>query len=169
MTISMYATSIPVFRKTLNSLSAILGKAAAHAEARKFEEPALLQARLFPDMLALTRQVQLVSDFAKRGAARLAGIEAPPYEDNEQTFADLQARLAKTVAFIDSVTAVQIDGSEELALVIPIGPGKTMDMKGQDYLLHYLLPNLFFHTATAYNILRHNGVEIGKKDFLGAA
>lgn len=168
MSISMYAASAPVFKQTLLAMSAILAKADAHASDKKIEPAALLQARLYPDMLAFTRQVQLICDFSKRAVARLAGIEAPAHEDTETSFAELQARIASTVAFIDSVPAEKINGSEERALTIPAGPGKTLDFTGQNYLLQFALPNFFFHAATAYDILRHNGVEIGKRDFLGA-
>ncbi len=168
MTISMYAASVPVFKQTLNALSAILAKADAHAAARNIDPTALLQARLFPDMLAFTRQVQLSCDFSKRAVARLAGIEAPSHEDTETSFAQLQARIASTIAFIDTVTAEQINGSEARPLKVPAGPDKTLDFTGQDFLLHFALPNLFFHATTAFAILRHNGIEIGKRDFLGA-
>ena len=168
MTISMYAASVPVFKKTLVALSAILAKTDAPVTAKKIEPSALLQARIFPDMLAFTRQVQLTCDFSKRAVARLAGIEAPSHEDTETSFVELQARIASTVAFIDTITPEQINGSEDRPLVVPAGPGKTLDFTGQNFLLHFALPNVYFHATTAYEILRHNGVEIGKRDFLGA-
>jgi hypothetical protein len=168
VTISMYAASVPVFRQMLNSLKDILGKAETHATERKIEPAALLQARLFPDMLPLTRQVQIAADFAKGVSARLAGLEVPAYEDNEQTFADLQARIVKTLAFIDGLTPEQIDGSEAREIVLRPGTPKEQKFTGQAYLLHYGLPQFFFHVTTTYSILRHNGVEIGKRDLMGA-
>ena len=168
MTISMYAASVPVFKQTLNALSAILAKTDAHATAKKIEQAALLQARLYPDMLAFTRQVQLTCDFSKRAVARLAGIEAPSHEDTETSFEQLQARIASTIAFIDTVSPEQINGSEARALKVPAGPNNTLDFTGQDFLLHFALPNMLFHATTAFAILRHNGIEIGKRDFLGA-
>jgi hypothetical protein len=166
MAISMYQASVPVFLKTLGNLSAILDKGAAFAAARKIEPSVLLGYRLAPDMLNLTRQVQIASDHAKRAAARLAGIEAPAYEDNEASFADLKARIDKTVAFINTLKPGQIDGSEGRQIALKVG-GIDMTLTGQTYLLHNALPNFFFHTTTAYAILRHCGVEIGKKDFIG--
>jgi uncharacterized protein len=166
MTISMYSASVPVFKQALASLSAILDKAQAHAAAKRIDPPALLQARLFPDMFPLARQIQLVTDFSKSACARLAGADVPKYEDTEQTFAELQARIAKTVAFIDSFKPAQIDGSEERQITIIVG-SNTLNFKGQAYLLHYALPQFFFHVTTAYAILRHNGIEIGKRDFIG--
>ena len=168
MSISMYTAAIPVFKQKLNSLHDVLTKAEAHATARNIEPNALLQARLFPDMFPLTRQVQIAADFAKGVTARLADVELPAYEDNEQTFAELQARIAKTLAFIDSLTAAQIDGSESREIVLRPGTPKEKKLSGQAYLLNYGLPQFFFHVTTAYAILRHNGVEIGKKDFMGA-
>jgi uncharacterized protein len=167
MSISMSTTSIPVFRQILNSLSQVLAKAEAHAAAKKIEPEVLLQARLFPDMFPLLRQVQIGADFAKGVSARLAGVEVPAYEDNERTFAELQARIAKTLAFIDSLDPAQIDGSEEREIVLRPGTPKEKKLSGQSYLLHYGLPQFFFHVTTAYAILRHNGVELGKGDFMG--
>jgi hypothetical protein len=166
MTISMYAASVPVFKQILGSLSDILDKAEAHATAKKIDPHALLQARLFPDMFPFARQIQIAADFSKGACARLAGLAVPKYEDTEQTFADLRARIAKTVAFIDSCTPAQIDGSEERDITTSAGPN-SKTFKGQAYLLHYALPQFFFHATTAYGILRHNGVEVGKKDFIG--
>jgi hypothetical protein len=167
MTISMYATSIPVFRQMLNSLSDILNKAEAHAIEKKIDPNALLQARLFPDMLPLTRQVQIAGDFAKGVSARLAGVDVPVYEDNEKSFTDLRARIAKTLAFIDGFTPAQIDGSEERDIVLQPGTPKERKFAGQPYLLTYGLPQFFFHVTTAYAILRHNGLDIGKRDYMG--
>jgi len=167
MTISMYAASIPVFRQMLGSLSEVLAKAEAHATDRKIDPDALLQARLFPDMFQLTRQVQIASDFAKGVSARLAGVDVPAYEDNEKTFAELQARIAKTLAFINELAPAQIDGSESREIVLRPGTPKEQKFAGQAYLLHYGLPQFFFHVTSAYAILRHSGVEIGKRDFMG--
>lgn len=166
MSISMYAASIPVFKQILGSLSDLLDKAEAHATAKKIDPNALLQARLYPDMFPLTRQVQIACDFCKGATARLAGAEVPKYEDTEQSFAELKARIAKTLAFIDSFKPTQIDGSEERDITTSAGPN-SKTFKGQAYLVHYALPQFFFHATTAYAILRHNGVEIGKRDFIG--
>lgn len=167
MPISMYQASVPAFLQTLASTAAILDKAVAHAAARKIDLAVFLSARIAPDMLPFTKQIQLVSDFAKNTAGRLAGIELPKFEDNETTFDQLKARLAKTVDFLKSLKPAQIDGSEDRDITIPIG-GKPMTFKGQQYLVNFALPNFYFHAATAYDILRHNGVEIGKRDFLGS-
>ena len=167
MTLSMYLASVPVFKQLLGGLSAVLAKAEAHAAAKKIEPNALLQARLYPDMFTLLRQVQVACDFAKSVTARLAGVEVPGFEDKEQTFADLQARIAKTLAFIDSITPAQIDGSEARHIVTQAGTPKEKIFTGHSYLFNYGLPHFFFHTSTAYAILRHNGVEVGKKDYIG--
>jgi uncharacterized protein len=167
MTISMYAASVPVFRQMLNSLNDVLAKAEEHATERKIEPDALLQARLFPDMFALVRQVQIAADFAKGVSARLAGVEVPPYEDNERSFAELRARIGKTLAFLDSLTPAQIDGSEAREIVLRPGTPKEQKLAGQSYLLHYGLPQFFFHVTATYAILRHNGVALGKRDFMG--
>ena len=167
MPLSMYQASVPVFLKALGNLSAILDKGAAFAAAKKIEPAVLLGYRLAPDMLSLTRQVQIASDHAKRGTARLAGIEPPSYEDNETSFAELKARIDKTVAFINTVKPAQIDGSETREITLKLG-GNAKTLSGQTYLLHNALPNFFFHVTTAYAILRHCGVEIGKSDFLGS-
>ncbi|OGB26317.1 MAG: hypothetical protein A3I66_21410 [Burkholderiales bacterium RIFCSPLOWO2_02_FULL_57_36] len=166
MTISMYSASVPVFKQILGSLSDLLDKAETHAVAKKIDPNALLQARLFPDMFPLTRQIMIAADFAKGACARLAGMEVPKYEDTEQSFAELRARIAKTVAFIDSLPRDQIDGSEERDITTSAGPN-SKSFKGQTYLLQYALPQFFFHATTAYAILRHNGIEIGKKNFMG--
>lgn len=167
MSISLYQASVPVFKKMLVNLKAILAKAEAHATAKKIEPSALLTARLYPDMFALPRQVQIASDSAKGACARLAGQEPPKFEDNETTFAELGERLDKTIAFLDTLQAAQIDGQEDRDIVLTPG-GRTMQFKGLPFLLNWALPNFYFHVMTAYAILRHNGVEIGKKDFMGA-
>jgi hypothetical protein len=167
MTISMYSASVPVFRQMLGSLAAVLAKAEAHASERKFAPEALLQARLFPDMFPLPRQVQIACDFAKSVSARLAGVEPPAYEDNETTFAELQARIAKTRDFIDGLDSNAFVGSESREIVLRPGTPKEKRFGGEDYLLAYGLPQFFFHVTTAYALLRHNGVEIGKRDFMG--
>ncbi len=166
MSLSMYQASVPALLRGLDNLSAILKKAEDHAAARKIDPAVLLAARLFPDMFPLIRQVFIAADFAKGVPARLAGVEVPKYEDNEKTFAELQARIAKTKDFVMSLTAAQIDGSEERNIELTIG-GSPMTFKGQAYLTGFGLPNFYFHSATAYNILRHNGVELGKRDFIG--
>ncbi len=168
MTISMHSASIPVFKQMLTALNGVLAKAEAHATEKKIDPNAFLQARLFPDMFPLIRQVQIAADFAKSVPARLAGAEVPAYEDNEQTFADLHTRIKKTLAFIDGLSAAQIDGSETLEIVLRPGTPKEKKLTGQTYLLGYGLPQFFFHVTTAYDILRHNGVEVGKRDFMGA-
>ncbi len=167
MTISMYQASVPVFKQMLGALSAVLAKAEAHAETKKIAPEALLQARLYPDMFPLLRQVQIACDFAKGVSARIAGVDVPAYEDTEAGFAELQARIAKTLAFVSGLEAAQIDGSEERRIVTQAGTPKEKIFNGQSYLLNYGLPHFFFHTTTAYAILRHNGVEVGKKDYIG--
>ena len=164
---SMSTASIPVFEIGLNALSALLDKAEAYAKAKSIDPTVLLNARLFPDMFAFTRQVQSACDQAKNGAARLARIDAPSYEDNEKTIAELKARIAKTVAFVKTLDAKKIDESADREITLPLGPNKG-HMKGADYLNHFAVPNFYFHVTTAYNILRHCGVEIGKREFLGA-
>ena len=166
MSLTMYQASIPVFVRMLGNLSAILDKAAAHAEAKKIDPSVFINARLAPDMFPLSRQVQIATDMAKGCAARLAGIEVPRYEDNESTFAELHARIAKTIAFIESVSVSQIDGSEERQITLKFGSHE-LNFLGQAYLLDFVLPNFHFHLTTTYAILRHNGVEIGKKDYTG--
>jgi hypothetical protein len=168
MTLSMYQASIPVFQQMLGGLSAVLAKAEAHATAKKIEPAALLQARLYPDMFPLLRQVQVACDFAKGVSARLAGVDVPSFEDKEAGFADLQARVAKTLAFIGSLTAEQMAGSETRQIVTQAGTPKEKIFTGQSYLLNYGLPHFFFHTSTAYAVLRHSGVEVGKKDYIGS-
>ena len=166
MTLSMYQASVPVFLRTLAALSAVLDKAAAHAAQRKIDPSVLLNTRLFPDMFPLVRQVQLTADFAKGASARLAGVEVPKFADSEATFDDLKARIAKTIDFVKTLKPAEIDGSEARDITIPVG-GQPRTFKGQPYLLHFALPNFFFHAATAYDILRPCGVEIGKRDFIG--
>ena len=166
MTISMYQASVPRFVNVLGNLSNILDKAQAHVDAKKLDPAALTSYRLFPDMLPMTKQVQIACDTAKGVVARLAGMDIPVYEDNEKTLADMKARIAKTVAFIQTVTPAQIDGSEEKEIVIKRGDKETR-YKGMQFLLGHALPNFYFHVTTAYNILRHNGIEIGKRDYLG--
>ncbi len=166
MTISMYQASVPVFIRMLGNLRAILEKGAAHAASRKFDASVLTNARLAPDMLALPRQVQIASDSAKGCVARLAGIDPPKYEDTESTVPELLERVDKTVAFLKTVKPAQVDGSEERAITLQMRTG-TLQFKGLQYLTHFALPNFYFHVTTAYNILRHNGVELGKPDFIG--
>ena len=166
MSLTMYQASIPVFIRMLGNLSSILDKAAAHAEAKKIDPAIFINARLAPDMYPLSRQVQIATDVVKGCAARLAGIEVPSFEGNEATFPELQARIAKTVAFLQSVSAGQIDGSEERTVTLKVH-GKDSDFSGQRYFLNFVLPNFYFHITTAYAILRHNGLELGKKDFVG--
>ena len=163
----MYKTSVPVFKQLLNSLSAILTKAEAHAAEKKFEPIVLLDARLFPDMFPLIRQVQVAADFAKSVSARLASVEVPAYDDNEQTFADLQARISKTLSFIESLTPAQFEGSETREIVLRPSTPKEKRLVGHTYLINYGLPQFFFHVTTTYAILRHNGLEVGKGDFMG--
>jgi uncharacterized protein len=166
MTLSMHQASVPVFTRMLTNLAAILTKAEAHAAARKIEPEAFLLGRLFPDMLPLKRQVQLSSDFAKNTTARLAGAEIPKFPDEEASFPELQQRIAKTIDYVKGVEPAQIDGSEGREITLPIA-GQPWSFSGQDYLLHFALPNFYFHVTTAYDILRHGGVEVGKLDFLG--
>jgi uncharacterized protein len=166
MTISMYQASAPAFDKMLANLGAILGKAATWAEGRKIDPAVLMGARLAPDMFPLTRQVQIACDTAKGAVARLAGAELPKHEDTEQSFAELKARIAKTLAFVESVPAAKIDGSEEREVALKLR-GHEVKFSGLQYLLGFAYPNFYFHVTTAYAILRHNGVEIGKRDFIG--
>jgi hypothetical protein len=167
MSLSLYQASAPRFANTLKNLSAILDKAQAHCEAKKIDPLALTSFRLFPDMFPLSRQIQIMTDTAKGAIARLAGIEIPKYEDTEQTFAELKARMMKTADFVMSVPAAKIDAGADRDIAMKIA-GKDTVLKGAQYLLGHAYPNFYFHSTTAYNILRHNGVEIGKRDFLGA-
>lgn len=166
MKISMYQASVPVFIRMLNNLTAILDKGATHAEAKKIDPSVLVNARLYPDMLPLARQVQIASDGAKGAAARLAGLEPPKYEDTETTFSDLKGRIQKTTAYLNTFKPEQIEGSEERAVILQIR-GQPVTFQGMPYLLNHAVPNFYFHVTTAYDILRHSGVEIGKADFLG--
>ena len=166
MNISMYQASVPVFSRALNNLAAILEKAAAHAEAKKIDPAVLINYRLYPDMLPFARQIQIATDGAKGGVARLAGVEPPKYEDNEASLPDLVARLRKTVAYLESIKPEQIDGSEDKTVTWKTQT-TTRNMQGMPYLLSHVTPNVYFHVTTAYDILRHCGVEIGKQDFLG--
>ncbi|NOV31741.1 DUF1993 family protein [Methylomonas sp. ZR1] len=166
MSIDMYQASILVFIKMLGNLSKILDKAAIHSEAKNIDQSVFINYRLAPDMFPLSKQVQIATDMVKGCAARLAGLEIPCYEDNETTFADLQARISKTIAFIQDVTPAQINGNENLAINFKIG-GTEKNFVGLPYLLDFVLPNFYFHITMSYAILRHNGVELGKSDFLG--
>jgi uncharacterized protein len=162
----MYQASAPRFAAMLRNLSTLLDRAEAHCTAKKIEPSALTTFRLYPDMFPLTRQVQIACDTAKGAVARLAGADIPKHEDSEQTFADLKARIAKTVEFIESLKAERIDGTEDKEIVLAMRSGERR-FKGMPYLLGFAYPNFYFHITTAYNILRHNGVELGKLDFLG--
>ena len=167
MTISMYQASVPLMAKMLTNLKAILQKASAHAKAKKIDESALLNARLYPDMFVLTRQVQIACDTARGAAARLAGQEPPAYEDNEQSLAELISRIDRSLDYLATLKPQQIDGSETREIVRPVR-GEPKKFTGINYLLQNALPNFFFHVTTAYAILRHNGIEIGKYDYIGA-
>ena len=168
MSDKLFNTTVPVFKQLLGALSAVLAKAQAQAEARKIEPAALLQARLAPDMFPLLRQVRVACDFAKSVAGRLAGVDLPVFEDNEQSFDDLQARIAKTLAFLNGLTPAQFEGSATREIVTQAGTPKEKRFAGESYLLNYGLPHFFFHVTTAYNILRHCGVEVGKTDYIGS-
>ena len=168
MTITMYQASAPRFAHTLKALSAVLAKADAHCAARKIDPLVLTAARLYPDMFPLSRQVQIACDSAKGAVARLAGVEVPKHEDTEKTFEELRARIDKTLAFIATVKPAQVDGSEAREVVLKLR-GNDVTFSGLQYLLGFAWPNFYFHATTAYAILRHNGVELGKTDFLGAA
>ena len=162
----MYQASAPRFANILNNLAAILDKAKAHAAAKKIDEQVMLSLRLYPDMFAFARQVQIACDSAKGAVARLAGVEIPKHEDSEKSFDELKERIAKTLAFIATVKAAQIDGSEERDIVLKL-QGREVTFKGLQYLMGFAWPNFYFHATTAYSILRHNGVELGKRDFIG--
>jgi hypothetical protein len=166
MSVSMYQISIPVLEKALTNLSAILNKGAAHAEAKKIDPSVFLNARLAPDMFPLVRQVQIVTDTVKGCAARLANVEIPSFADTEASFPELQERIAKTLAFVKTVTSEQVNGSEERIVTLKVR-GNDIQFQGIAYLNHFALPNLYFHVTAAYAILRHNGVELGKMDYLG--
>ena len=166
MSLSAYQASVPVFVQILEALSTTIGKAAAHATAKKIDPAVFCQARLYPDMFAFARQVQLTADFAKNATARLAGQEPPKWTDEEKTFEDLQGRITRTLAFMRSMPKADIEASGERSITIPIA-GQPMTMPSNTYLMHFALPNFFFHATTAYAILRENGVDLGKRDFIG--
>ena len=167
MSISMHSASVPVFVRMLSNLLAWLDKAEAHAAAKKFDTGVLLAARLAPDMLPFARQIQIACDSAKFGVARLAGVDAPKFEDNEASFDELRERVRKTMDYVQSVPPAQIVGTEDKDVTVPRRDG-TMTLKGEFYLKHFVLPNFFFHVTTTYALLRHNGVDLGKNDYLGA-
>lgn len=166
MSLSMYEASVPALSRMLDNLRSVLEKGSAHAEQHKLDPASLITFRLYPDMFPLSRQVQIAADMAKGCAARLAGAEVPSYEDKEVTFAELIGRVEKTAAFVKSFSSPQIDGSEDREIVLK-GRNGEMRFSGKNYLLHFVLPNLHFHVATTYLILRHNGVVLGKSDFIG--
>jgi uncharacterized protein len=166
MSLTMYQASVPVFVRMLTNLVAILEKAAAHCEERKIDPAVLINFRLYPDMFAFAKQVQIAADAAKNGAAYLAGVEPPKFDNAEQTFAELIERVKKTIEFVNGFAPERIDGTEEKEVNIPRGD-TMLTYRGQAYLLNRVLPNFFFHITTAYDILRHNGVELGKRDYLG--
>ena len=166
MSLSMYQASIPAFVQMLNNLSAIMDKAEAHARSHEIDPEVLLNYRLAPDMLPFVRQIQIAADLAKGAAARLAGVEVPKHDDTEKTFADLKARLAKTVTFVQSFKPSDIDGSEDREINLTLGEHK-MSFRGQPYLVRFVMPNFYFHCTTGYDILRHCGVDLGKRDFIG--
>jgi uncharacterized protein len=166
---SFHDASVSAFLQILNSLSGILSKAEAHCKARNIAPEILLGARLYPDMLPLSKQIQLASDFAAKGCARLTQSEVPSTPDTEKTFEELQRRLANTIAYLKTFKPAQFEGADARDVTFPSGPNKTTTLKGQQFLSHFAFPNFYFHAATAHGILRHNGVEIGKKDFLGVS
>jgi uncharacterized protein len=168
MPYTMSQAALPVLEIGLNALSGVLDKAAAFAAAKKLDPAVLPQSRLAPDMFALARQVQVACDQAKNGASRLAGVEPPKFEDTEKTIDELKARIAKTVAYVKSLDKAKIDAAGDREITFPLGPTNKGNMKGDDYLTHFVLPNFYFHLSAAYAILRHCGVEVGKRDFLGA-
>jgi hypothetical protein len=167
MTVSIYTSSIPVFKQMLTALAEMLRKAEAHATEKNIDHDAYLQARLYPDMFPLVRQVQIAVDFAKGASARLSGVDIPSYPDTEKSFADLQELLAKVLAFIDTLDAKQFEGADDKEIVLRPGTPKERKLSGSAYLRNYNLPQFFFHVTTAYAILRHNGIEIGKRDYMG--
>ena len=164
---SFYDATVPAFLQILGSLSGLLTRAEAHCAAKNIQPEVLLNARLYPDMLPLSRQIQLACDFATKGCARLTLSEVPSIPDTEKTFAELQQRLANTIAYAKSFKPAQFDGADARDVTFPAGPNKSMTLKGQQFLSGFSFPNFYFHAATAHGILRHNGVEIGKRDFLG--
>jgi hypothetical protein len=168
MAFSMSQASLPALTIGLNALSGVLDKAKAFAAAKKVDDSVLLNTRLAPDMFPFVRQVQVATDLAKNGAARLAGVEPPRFEDNEKTIDELKSRLSKAVAFIKGLDPKAIDAATDRQITFPLGPTNKGEMRGDDYLNHFVLPNVYFHLTAAYAILRHCGVDIGKQDFLGA-
>jgi hypothetical protein len=168
MKITVPAVTVDLFANSLSSLSVLLEKGLAHATARKFDPGVLFNARLAPDMFPLSRQVQLACDLAKNSVARLAAIEPPRFEDNEKTMEELRARVARTIDYLKGVPTGAFEGAEDRDIKVPAGPDKFLDFKGLDFIQRWAIPNVFFHITTAYAILRHNGVEIGKRDFIGS-
>jgi uncharacterized protein len=166
---SFYDATVPAFLQILGSLSGLLTKAEAHCEAKKIQPEVLLSARLYPDMLPLTKQIQIASDFAAKSCARLTGSDVPTTPDTEKTFEELRQRLAKTIDYVKAFKPAQFEGADARDVTFPIGPTNTLTLKGQQFLSSFAFPNFYFHAATAHGILRHNGVEIGKRDFLGVA
>ena len=166
MSLSMYTATVVPYRSILKNLSAVIAKAEAHCEGKKIDPTVFLTSRLYPDMLPFTSQVQIATDNAKGAAARLAGVEIPKFEDNEKTFPELQARLDKTIAFLDTLTEAQFEGAEDRDISLPQRSGTPLEFKGATYLLQFANPNVYFHVTTAYALLRHGGVEVGKKDYL---
>jgi len=167
MKITVQAVTVDVFASALTNLSALLEKGLASATARKFDPSVLVNARLAPDMFPLSKQVQIACDVAKNGSARLAGVEPPRFEDNEKTIEELRARIARTIDYIKSIPAASFEGAEDRDIKVPAGPDKFLDFKGLSFIQTFALPNVFFHITATYAILRHNGVDIGKRDFLG--
>jgi hypothetical protein len=165
---SFHEACVPAFLQILGSLSGILTKAEAHCKAKNIAPDVLLGARLYPDMLPLSRQIQLASDFAAKACARLTHSDVPTTPDTEKTFDELRQRLARTADYVKAFKPAQFDGADGRDVTFPAGPDKSMTLKGQQFLSHFVLPNFYFHAATAHGILRHNGVEIGKRDFMGA-
>jgi hypothetical protein len=166
MAISMYSASIPVFQRQLGALGKILDKATAHFASKKVADAVLLQARLYPDMFPLVRQVQIAADFAKSTPARLCGVDFPKYDDNEATLAELKARIDRTLVHVATYKPAQVDGTEDRDVTLQIA-GNPLTLKGEIFLLHFAMPNFYFHVTTAYDILRHSGLEVGKRDFIG--
>jgi uncharacterized protein len=166
---SFYDATVSAFLQILGSLSGLLTKAEAHCEAKKIQPEVLLNARLYPDMLPLTKQIQLACDFAGKGCARLTGSEVPSTPDTEKTFEELRQRLAKTIAYVKTFKPAQFEGADAKDVTFPAGPNTSITLKGQEFINRAAFPNFYFHAATAHGILRHNGVEIGKRDFLGVA
>jgi hypothetical protein len=166
---SFYDATVPAFLQLLNSLSGILTKAEAHCKAKNINPDVILASRLYPDMLPFSKQIQLMSDFAAKGCARLAHVDVPSTPDTEKTFEELRARLAKTIDYLKTFKPAQFEGADTRDVTFPAGPDKTMTLKGQAFVSNVAFPNFYFHAATAHGILRHNGVEIGKRDFLGVS